>query len=327
MHVGAQILTRVETLEALYFLLKSFTEHEARLTRIRVEHSTLSVEDQMILLQELFEEIDSIRTQSGAIAEDEVYRELLASARKHVGMAYLSKLFIDSRLFANYQRVFPRWSQVKVHALVVFDGKRMQDVRNILEIEGLLFNDVQILLARAREEHKGIDDFRERLPEDQARLQSYLRTATTAIFHFMEAYLNGLAYDCFQVHHDRLSLADHDLLSERSGADQRTKFVAFGKKVFAYPAIVAKMEGIRLDLSGNKFAQQLANDGKIVRDALTHPSHYIDPQSGSQEKLLYLTGVNLELVEQIFAAATGYVALVERSLGRDPKLSAPWLCK
>jgi hypothetical protein len=294
---------------------------------IRAEYSRLAVEDQGILLQELTQEIDSIRTQAGALAGDEVYRELFAAARAHVGMAYLSKLFIDSKLFANYERVFGRWPNIKAHAFVVFDSQSLADLRSILEIEGLLFGDVQVLLTRAREEHKGIIDFRERSPEDQARLQSYLRTATTAIFHFIEAYLNGLAYDCFHLHHDRLSLADHDLLSERNSANQRIQFVAFNKKVFAYPAIVAKMEGIKLDLSASKFAHQLAHDGKIVRDALIHPSNYIDPKSGSQEKLLYLTGVNLDLVDQIFAAAKEYVVFVEVSLGRDPKLSVPWLSK
>jgi hypothetical protein len=325
MDVSDQILTSVETLESLYFLLKSLTAHEARLSMIRAEYSRLAAYGQQALLRELLAEIDSIRTQSGAVADNDSYRELFRAARKHVGMAYLSKLFIDSKLFSNYERVFPRWPNVKFHALVVFDGKRIEDLKNILEIESLLFGDVQVLLARAREEHKGIDDFRKRSPEDQARLESYLRTAMTAIFHFLEAYLNGLAYDCFQTHHDQLSPDDHDLLSERTGVDQRTKFVAFSKKVFAYPAIVAKMDGIKLDLAGSKFAHQLADDRKIVRDALTHPSYYIDPKSGLQDKLLYLTGVNLALVEQVFAAAKEYVGFVEQSLGRDPKLSTPWL--
>ena len=96
MDIGDQV--EIETLEALYFLLKSFTEHQARLSMIRAQYSRLAVEDQGVVLQELIQEIDSIRTQAGAIAGDEVYRELFATARAHVGMAYLSKLFIDSTL-------------------------------------------------------------------------------------------------------------------------------------------------------------------------------------------------------------------------------------
>lgn len=327
MDVSHQILISVETLEALYFLLKSLTTHQARLSMIRADYSRLGDEDQVTLLRELTEEIDSIRTQSGAITTDEVYRELFAAARKHLGMAYLSKLFIDSKLFANYQRVFGRWPNIKGHALVVFDGKRIEDQRNILEVEGLLFADVQVLLARAREEHKGNNDFRERSPDNQAKLQSYLRTAATAIFHFLEAYLNGLAYDCFHSHHDRLSLDDHDLLGEWNSAKKRTRFVAFKDKVFTYPVIAAKMEGIKLDLSACQFAHDLVGYGKDVRDSLTHPSYYIDPKSGFQEKLLFVTGVNLALVELMFAAAQEYVAFVEAALGKDPKQTTPWLFK
>ncbi len=325
MDVANQIVASIDTLEALYFLLKSFEYHEARLTIIRAEYLHLDQQDQLRTLQELTAEIASIRAQSGALAKDEDYCELLTEARRQQGRAYLSKRYIDSRLFSNYDGVFPRWPHVKLHALVVFDGNTMEDLMNILEIEGSLFDDVCVLLARAREAHKNIDDFRMRSPEDQAQLQSYLRTAATAIFHFLEAYLNGLAYDCFHSHHDQLSLDDHDLLAEWSSAEKRTRFVAFNKKLFSYPVIVARMEGIKLDFSGCRFAHDLTGYGKEVRDSFTHPSHYIDPKTGSQQKLFFITGVNLALVETILGAAQEYVDYVERSLGRDPKETTPWL--
>jgi hypothetical protein len=85
------------------------------------------------------------------------------------------------------------------------------------------------------------------------------------------------------------------------------------------------MQGLELDLSGFEFANDLVGYGKDVRNALTHPAYYIDPQKGFQEKLLFVTGTNLMLVEQIFAAAQEYVKLVESSLGRDAKQSVPWL--
>jgi hypothetical protein len=324
MDLADQIEESVQTLEALYFLLKSFAAHQSRLAMLRAQYSRLGQEDKGKTLEELVAEIASIRDHSGALAKDEEYRRLLADARQRRGRAYLSKLYIDSRLFSRYDRVFTRWPHVKVHALVVFDGKSMEDLLNILEIEGLLFDDVQILLARAREAHKDIDDFRRRSREDQAHLQSYLRTASTAIFHFLEAYLNGLAYDCFHLHHDKLSLDDHDLLGEWNSTKKKIRYISFKKKLFCYPAIVAKMEGIKLDLSGRQFANDLAGYAKDIRDALTHPSYYIDPKSGFQEKLVFITGVNLALVEQMFVAAQEYVVFVETSLRRDPKQTT-WL--
>jgi len=324
-HTANAIVTSIETLEALYFLLKSFGAHQARLEMIRTEFPRLTAADQKKTLDELRIEIQSIRDQSGAFATDHKYRELLTEARKQAGRAYLFKLLIDSKLFRQYDRVFPRWSDVKPHALVVFDGNTMEDLRSILEVEGLLFDDAKVLLDRAREAHRGIDDFRKRSPEDQQMLQSHLRTAATAIFHFLEAYVNGVAYDCFHAHHDRLSLEDHDLLGEWNSADKRVRYVQLRKKLFSYPVIAAKMEGVQVDLSDCRFAHDLAGYGKSVRDALTHPSYYVDPQTGSQEKLLIVTGINLALVEMIFASAQSYVLYVESSMGRDPNNTTPWL--
>jgi len=271
------------------------------------------------LLHELAKEIKDIRAQASAIAEDGEYRELLATARKQSGRSYLSKLFIDARLFSHYERVFIRWPHIKPHALVVFDTTTMEDLMYVLEVEGSLFNDIRLLLAKSQEAHKGIENFRDRAPKDQKNLQTYLRTVVTAVFHFIEAYLNGLAYDCFQLHHGQLDIEDHDLLGEWDSDRNRTRYVPFNKKLFRYPVVVGRAEGKRIDPSGCKAAHILATDGKRLRDALTHPSYYIDPKTQSQQKLHFMTGVNLLLVEQLFEAAKEYVGFVESSLGKDPK--------
>lgn len=199
------------------------------------------------------------------------------------------------------------------------------DLKYIIEIEGLLFNDVRLLLGKAREAHKNIEEFRQRTLKDQENLQGYLRAVVTAIFHFIEAYLNGLAYDCFQLHHGQLSIDDHDLLGEWNSDQKRIRYISFNKKLFTYPVIVAGVEGMQVDVSNCEPANLLATEGKRVRDAFTHPSYYIDPKTGFQERLHFLTGANLSLVELIFNAAKEYVTFVEVSLGRDPRQSAPWL--
>jgi hypothetical protein len=132
MDITNQIANSIETLEALYFLLKSFKEHHARLTMIRAGCSELSHEDQRKTLEELANEITDIRDQSGALSDNDEYRALLREARQMRGVAYLSKLYVDSRLFSHYDKVFTRWPHLKLHALVVFDGQSMEDLRNIL---------------------------------------------------------------------------------------------------------------------------------------------------------------------------------------------------
>ena len=151
MEIEERITTSIETLEAIYFLLKSYEANRERLSLGRVLLPTLTEEEKSDFLTELSGELDNIREQAGAIAENDVYRQLLRDARQHVGRAYLSKPFIDSYVFSGYEKVFPRWSHIKPHALVVFDGHTMEDLSNILEVESLLFADTKLLLERFRE--------------------------------------------------------------------------------------------------------------------------------------------------------------------------------
>ncbi len=246
MDTTTEIVDSIETLEALYFLLKSFEAHQTRLTAIRASYPYLSHEDQLKTLEELTAEISDIRRQSGALSDNEVYRALLSEARQMKGVAYLSKLYVDSRLFSRYDKVFTRWPHLKLHAAVVFDWQSREDLMNILEVERMLFEDVQLLLARSRDAHKNVDNFRRRLPDDQTQLQSYLRAAATGVFRFLESYLNGLAYDCFMTHHDQLSIKDHDLLGEWDSTNNKIRYVNFKTKVFSYPAVVAKTEDLHL---------------------------------------------------------------------------------
>src|SRR2546426_11536518 len=104
MDLADQFVISVETLEALYFLLKSFEHNQARLAMIRTECSRLASDDQLKTLAKLKAEIASIRDQSGAIAKDEDYRRLLTEGRQQPGRAYLSKLYIDSQLFSHYDK-------------------------------------------------------------------------------------------------------------------------------------------------------------------------------------------------------------------------------
>jgi len=81
----------------------------------------------------------------------------------------------------------------------------------------------------------------------------------------------------------------------------------------------------KLDLSGWKEAQYLANHGKDIRDALTHPSAHVNPQTGEQDKVAYIAHIRVTVVKPILDAAVGYGRQVEEAISNDPKLSAPWL--
>jgi len=138
-------------------------------------------------------------------------------------------------------------------------------MNQVFELDGQLFHDAQFLLQKARQVQAGAKAQRELPPSRPRVLHTLLRPAVTALFTFVEAYLNGIAFDCFQKHHDTLELDDHDLLGEWNSAQKRRKFVAFDQKVFKYPAVIARVEGREIDLSGFKPAHRIVQDGKDVK--------------------------------------------------------------
>jgi hypothetical protein len=100
--------------------------------------------------------------------------------------------------------------------------------------------------------------------------------------------------------------------------------VPFETKLFRYPVIVAESRGKKVDLSGHKPAHLLANDGKKVRDALTHPSPYVNPSTGDQEKVSLIRSLNFDFLNVLFDAAKQYVLFVEQGIGNQAKLTMPW---
>jgi len=325
-----RILDALETLEAIYFLTQSL-EGEAwkDITKIRAGLDNLPRRSRPDVLRAIGDDIKMLRAHYGALAPNPRFRELLAEARKMLGYAYMPKIYIDRKLFRHYEKVFPRWPHIPLHACVIFDGQTNHSTRQLFTLEAALFSDAKILLQSARHAHKGIEtiDFRRRGEEDQRALLAYLRSLASVIFHFLEAYLNGLAHDCFQIHHDKLAIVDHDLLAEWDSRTRSRRFVGFEKKMFEYPAIAARKSGRGFDGRKAKSSKILLDYGKKLRDAITHPSPYVDPHSGYQEKTSLIATINLALVEKLFESAKEYVVAVEDGLGRDPGKTIPWIFK
>jgi len=322
-----QIETLLDILDALYFFAQSVPENDARLSWIRHNFRRSSRPARSAIRDELRNEIKWLRKESGANALNadfvETHKELRErSAKAHI---YIPKWEIERRWFKNFGRVIVRWPYIKDHAMVIYDPQDGRVRNQVFELEGALFGDAEVLLEQARTFHKGVKDFRQRTREDQFLLHTFLRTGATVVFHYLEAYLNGLAFDCLLRHLDVLSQTDHDLLIEWDGKNNRRAFVNVEKKLFRYPAIFAKCRDIKADLSACKPAHFLASDAKTIRDALTHPSPHLDREDYTLSKVTLITTITFETVETIFNAAKEYTITVEQMLFGNPKETAPWL--
>jgi hypothetical protein len=323
----SEIESHLQTLEAIYFLVHSLGDNSDRLEWIRRNFQRGNREQKLKLRDELRAEVKWVRTEVGALTTNMEYQKLFGQIRAQPGYVYLQKIYIDQNLFNNYARFFPRWPHVRLHAASIFDGKTVEGTNQLYEIEGPCLEDAREFLTRAKVAEKGIEDFRKRTKRDQLEALRFARASILATLTFMEAYLNGLGYDCMQGYHNKLPIVDHDLLGEWDSAKKKRRFVDFRDKVFKYPIIVGRMRGFKVDLSGFKPAHEIVSVAKQFRDALVHPSPFPDPQTQEHRKFLVAVGANRKIAGEILGLAIKYVEFVEVNIGNDPRLTAPWLYK
>ncbi len=323
----SEIESHLQTLEAIYFLVHSLGNNSDRLEWIRRNFQRGNREQKLKLRDELRAEVKWVRAEVGGLTTNKEYQKLFEQIRAQPGYVYLQKIYIDQNLFSNYARFFPRWPHVKLHAASIFDGKTAEGTNQLYEIEGPCLEDAREFLKSAKAAEKGIEDFRKRKKEDQLEALRFARASILATIAFVEAYLNGVGYDCLQEYHNKLPIEDHDLLGEWDSAKKKRKFVDFRDKVFKYPVIVGRMRGFKVDLSGCKPAHKIVSVAKGFRDALVHPSPFPDLQTQEHKKFLVAVGANRKIAEEILGLVVEYAEFVEKKIGNDPKLSAPWLYK
>lgn len=326
--MNEEILRLAELLEALRFLTQSLdSQWLDKLNAVRSRLDSFDRSSRIGLRKSLRAEIAMLRRHYGAFASDDRLVALLREARANPGYVYLPKLTIERDLFRHYHKVFPRWPHIPLHALVIFDGRTNRPMNQVFLAESLFFSDAKYLIEQARRFHKGIEtmEFRRRSPEDQTNMLTYVRSAVGALYHSLEAYLNGLAYDCFTAYHDDLQIEEHDILAEWSSKKKRRSFVQFERKLHEYPSIVARTLGRSLDMSASEAAKLLSGYGKDVRDALTHPSSFINPATRTQTKIWHVASLNLDATELILQKVREYILAVESGLGRRPEKTVPWL--
>jgi len=299
--------------------------NSVRLERIRACWERLARNHKLELRDELRSEVKWLRSEVGALNTNKKYQVLYEEIKKQPGYVYLQKIYIDSELFENYERVFPRWPHMRLHAAAIFDGASDGGTGMVYEMEGPWIADAREFLEAARAAERGVKDFRKRARKDQLEALRFARASILASLNFVEAYLNGLAYDCFHEYHAKLPLKDHDLLAEWDSDQKRRRFVDFREKVFRYPVIVGQQRGLKVDLSGCQAAHGLVGSAKEYRDALVHPSPFIDPHSREFRKFFVAVGANRGAAEQVLGFARDYARFVEKAIGNKVELSAPWL--
>ncbi len=196
-----QVSLAIDTLESLFYLVQALDDHHrSYVAELRQASHALPNHLMRRLLSQVRKDIGRTRRETKCLLSDDEVRSLVKDITS-AGDAYvyLPKWHIDRSLFGNYARVFPRWPHVPLHALVVFDTKMTnKSPGGLFVAEDILFDDVKVLWIKVKEIVSDEKDFRSRELSLQRTLYSYLRLCAPAVYRFLEAYLNGIAFSCFQ---------------------------------------------------------------------------------------------------------------------------------
>jgi hypothetical protein len=237
------------------------------------------------------------------------------------GIPNFSKAAIDSTLFSNFCGGNPTWKAFPPHLRLQAHINWTVSELCIFHFElpeAMLYEDMPLAYNLAH-------DTRTQASQasgpggniDVKKHYLHLRTALLSAFYFVEAYLNGIAYDYWYKKRTSLSTNDQDLLLEWDSQRHRRSLVSFEKKINEYPKIILNCQHPPLTVTNSKSLNLLLGDGKEMRDSVVHQSSKTLDISKVPDKVKWMQSIRFEPVTQVVDAAVGFVKEMNGLLGND----------
>jgi hypothetical protein len=192
--VREKLIQAIETLRNLCYLTQNLQGEEREyIQKLKRDAQLIPDSDLQKALEDVQSNIERGKKLVGCkLSDDEINRavEWLTSASK--GYVCLSKQHIE-RGFDNFAWLYPRWPHIPGHTHVLFDPDvDAESPRQFFLTEEILFGDVRLLWDRIIHLYNEGKPWKNRDYSPQHELSSYMRLAVAAIYHFLEAYLNGI---------------------------------------------------------------------------------------------------------------------------------------
>jgi len=188
-------------------------------------------------------------------------------------------------------------------------------------LEQSLYEDMCVLFNSA----KRLADSDADSPLKNAQEQAFCRSALTAAFNFVEAYLNGIAVDYLSAHHQTVSEGHRMELSEWDHVKQRSRFLSLKDKLVRYPRIVLGAKHPPLTEDNCQELKFIVQQAKLTRDAIVHPSPAPDPRTLDLAKYTAVDLANICETQLVVDNAVSLVRRLDMTIhGSDRRVSV-WL--
>jgi hypothetical protein len=263
----------------------------------------------------------------GVIASSEDLLGFLEAAEAtpsgQVALPFLSEL---RALFMDYSRVWPDSTRLPAHARVVLDihgcGANGAPLRGWRLLEASSYEDMAALWNFVHE-RAGVDTSEAPAPERKV-LHALCRAALAASVYFVEAYLNGLAFDYLAESSDAATEDEKSILSDWDFKKDRPRFLSLRDKVFRYQSIILKAQHPPLQPSNCPELERILDAAGLIRNPLAHPSPHLNPRSGAPDKEIAIFNIRVETVRSAVDSAVVVVRKLDALVHSAPLVSA-WL--
>jgi hypothetical protein len=317
-----EVLKYCDVLQAIlafnYWLTK---KHKSDLDNIRSLTPTSPAKGLRDIRDQLRAHINRMTRELGCLADPTSFAVTFIKACLSGMIPNYSKAAIDSTLFSNFCGGHPTWKAFPPHLrLQVHINWTVSEPRIFhFELpEAMLYEDMALaynlaqdsLAAASRKTGPGGD-------LDVKKNRLYMRTALLSAFYFVEAYLNGVAYDYWYKNKASLPIREQDLLLEWDSQHNRRSLVSFEKKINEYPKIILKSQHPPLTVTNSQSLNLLLGDGKQMRDSVVHQSSKTLDIDKVPEKVKWMLSIQFEPVTHIVDAAVGFVKEMNGLLGND----------
>lgn len=238
-----------------------------------------------------------------------------ANSHSDLGTLQLSKWIIDSELFGNFGGDPNAWRKFPHHAQIAldFEGSFKAGAPEYYLPEAALYEDMCAAFNLAVES-RHVREQKPVIKSETKKHYLFMRGAVLSAFYFVEAYLNGLAFDYWWDNKASLSTEDSDVLTEWNSVKSSVQWRSFRTKALQYPRLVLGSKQPPLTETSSASLKVLLTEGKEIRDAIVHQNPRLEGGEPSA-RTKWLVQLRLNDVTRIVDAAVGFVLELNPRLG------------
>ena len=319
----AQILAKCDTLQAiLAFNYCLYPDDKVRLdaTRNSVSGATKRV------LRDMHEHVSDnlaiVARQFGSIKKPKEFAAWFIEASfASADVLSVSKAVIDTEFFSSFCDGHQIWKIFPPHLNLCLHFNRVVSkgipVFDYFLPEAILYEDMALAYNEALAIKSELPTGILNAPNIEVKkLNLRLRTTLLSAFYFLEAYMNGIAFDFHYFNKSSLTAEQEDLLLEWDSSKNKRSFVSLERKIIDYPKLILGSKHPPLTVTNCPSLGILLGNAKFYRDSIVHQSPKIADPSEGAEKVRWLLELRLTHVTEVVDAAVGFVLQLDKVLGR-----------